>query len=423
MYACHLETQDHKGISFLFPVWDLSLNTGPVSLDLSATRSSSKRVDLHVYRQGRLDFSEPSQTFSNSFIHSFTNIAVGISDHMTVIRIESSTSDELSLQLLLHQDNGIKKSISTLLYPTDVWGLDYYAASYCTSSCESYCLITSASYNTNVDVLLRNYNVTVEVHSLSNVFTIEKKLSFEILIDRYQYVIIKSADDLTGTYIKGDNPISVICGSDFLKFTVAEQLLPVKYFSNGPFPYVFQFYDDMDYFIRILTSQSDTTCSIDTSGSKYYKSMEYLQRKGDYIQFSILEPTDLHNINCNKPVQVWSLVIDNEDSGTMTIVPIAPQYYYDNTWHTPHATNDVVQKLYAYKTSTNFPLKYKDQSWLGRQGFVTNLIEATTYTTTTIHNNITFFLWSIGHQDGYAFGTHLAMTLFEQSVSLIANLI
>ncbi|XP_071126107.1 uncharacterized protein [Mytilus edulis] len=413
-------TQDHKGISFLFPVWDLSLNTGLVNLDLSATRSSSKPVDLHVYRQGRLDVSAPSQTFSDSFIHSFDNIAVGISGHMTVIRVESSNSDELSLQMLLHQDNsGIKKSISTLLYPTDVWGLEYYAASYCISSCASYCLITAASFNTKVGVLLRNYNVTVKVHSSSNVIKIEDKLSFDILIDRYQYVVLKSTDDLTGTYIRGDNPISVICGSDFQKFTVAEQLLPVKYFSKDSFSNVFQLYDDsslnMEYFIRVLTSQSDTICSISTTGSNTYTSTEHLQRKGDYIQFPILESSDLHSINCNKPVQVWNIVIDNEVVGTMTIVPTSLQYYYSNTWHTPDATNGVVQKLYAYKTSTNFPLKYKDQSWSGTKGFVTKLLEATTYTTTTDHHNITFFLWSIGHQDGYAFGTHLAMKLFEQS--------
>jgi hypothetical protein len=48
---------------------------------------------------------------------------------MTVIKAESIT-DEFSLHVLLQQDiDGVQKSVSTIVYPYDVWGHVVFANS------------------------------------------------------------------------------------------------------------------------------------------------------------------------------------------------------------------------------------------------------------------------------------------------------
>jgi hypothetical protein len=96
---------------------------------------------------------------------------------------------------------------------------------------------------------------------------------------------------------------------------------------------------------------------------------------------------------------VWNIVIHNNESGTMTLLPTMSQYYTTQSWYTPVVSTGVVQNLYAHKTATTFPLKYgSNAQWSLTKGCVTALLEETTYTTTTVHNDILFFLWNIGHE-------------------------
>lgn len=410
---------------FLFPVWFLSADRGNVSIDITVT--SKGQVLLSQFIQGK---------YSNHFIDkvSFSesyHLEVGYPNAMTVMKAESlSSAGEFSLHMLLHQDiDGVQKSVSTIIYPHDVWGLHYYAASYCTSNCTSFCLITGAYYDTKITVVFKDTNKTVDVILMHDKFRVENNYTVDITLDKFQYAMLKSKQDLTGTYITGDNPISVICGSDFDEYTIGEQLIPINLFSKKIFSNVFQLYSteksNMEYLIRVMTSQSNTSCIIaDTDFPLQW--VERMNKSGDFFELKIINSTVLHEIECDHEVLVWNIVIHDNKSGTMTLLPTMSQYYYNQSWFTPEVSTTVVQKLYAHKTETTFPLQYENNAiarWSSTKGFVTNLTEKILYTTTTAHNNITFFLWNIGHQHGYAFGTSIAMTFYDQEVSLLHGLL
>ena len=405
---------------FLFPLWCLSADRGKVNMSITVTSSVS--VVVSHFSQGRLEnFFNTTGSYSTSH-----QIEVGYPNAMTVIKVESSTG-EFSLHMLLQQDiDGVQKSVSTIVYPYDVWGLHYYAASYCTSNCTSFCLITSAYYDTQITVVFKDTNTTVDVSLMYSQFRVENNYTVDITLDKFQYAMLKSKQDLTGTYIMGDNPISVICGSDFDDYTIGEQLIPISLFSKQKFSNVFQLYStektNMEYLIRVMTSQSNTSCNIADTVLQF-DWMERMDKSGDFFELKIANSTMLHHIECDHEVLVWNIVIHNNESGTMTLLPTMSQYYTTQSWYTPVVSTGVVQNLYAHKTATTFPLKYgSNAQWSLTKGCVTALLEETTYTTTTVHNDILFFLWNIGHEHGYAFGTHIAMTFDDQAVSLLHGL-
>jgi hypothetical protein len=102
--------------------------------------------------------------------------------------------------------------------------------------------------------------------------------------------MLKSKQDLTGTYIMGDNPISVICGSDFDDYTIGEQLIPISLFSKQKFSNVFQLYStektNMEYLIRVMTSQSNTSCNIADTVLQF-DWMERMDKSGDFFEFVV----------------------------------------------------------------------------------------------------------------------------------------
>lgn len=405
---------------FLFPVWFLSADRGTVNVDITVMTKVLVRVS--IFSQGKYY----NHFYMASSSSESARLDVGYPNAMTVIKAESFTS-EFSLHMLLHQDiDGVQKSVSTIIYPYDVWGLHYYAASYCTSNCKSFCLITSAYYDTKITVVFKDTNKTVDVSLMYSQFRVENKYTVDITVDKFQYAMLKSRQDLTGTYIMGDNPISVICGSDFDHYTIGEQLIPITLFSKKTFSNVFQLYStektNMEYLIRVMTSQSNTSCIVTDTVIQFF-SVERMEKSGDFFELKIADSTVLYEIECDHEVLVWNIVIHNNESGTMTLLPTMSQYYTTKTWYTPDVSNNVVQNLYAHKTATTFPLKYGNLQWSLKKGLVTTLTEDTTYTTTTAHNNISYFLWNIGHDHGYAFGTHIAMTFYDHVVSLLHGLI
>lgn len=407
---------DNKGTSFIFPVWGVSSSIGTVDVDIAVHTSSI--VTLFSYAQGELSTVEyiDGQT---PFTRSYDSVDVNLFNRTTVFRIDSD-GGECSVHMLLQNRYKQMKSMSTILFPTDTWGLEYYAASYQASDITSFCVVTPLYEHTSVYFLLKNKEMTVNVSNAGETEIIENKSTFKVDVTKFNFVHIKSYQDLTGTYIRGNNPISVICGAEEQRFVLGEQLLPVKYYRSMWYHNVYLVYptdqtdNDVDSYVRILTSQRHTTCRIVTSSGT---NVEQLANRGDFVELKRDFNAEIFSISCSNPVFVWSISIIGNVTGIMTLVPTYNHYSYSQQFMTFRATNNIIQKLYLHKTSSTFPLLYLSTRFTGTTGFVTDLQNDTPYTFTTTHNNITFFQWSIGVSNYRGFGTQVEMRLTGEWVS------
>ncbi|XP_071123897.1 uncharacterized protein [Mytilus edulis] len=141
--------KDNQGLNFVFPVWQLD---------------SSTKFQVDVFGD-QTDVHGEIINYLNG-INTSTEILVGVYGPKTVqdlsvmqvIRIKSYS--EVSASLIMWKGS---KAVSTLMYPVDMWGLEYHAASYCPNDCTSYCFITSAYSNTNVKIVFKSTNFTAKI--------------------------------------------------------------------------------------------------------------------------------------------------------------------------------------------------------------------------------------------------------------------
>ena len=341
----------------------------------------------------------------------------------TVFRIETDTgSDEISVHLMLRNILHRHKSLSTILYPTDTWGLEYFAASFNAPNVSSFCLITTLTSFTKVDFVLQTDDMKVILSQGSNVETIENTVSFSISLSKFEFVHLQSDQDLTGTYIRGENPISVFCGAEGLSFVLGEQLLPVQFYRKNGFENIYPVFStdlystNVQSYIRILSSQRHTICTIRSNGLSYFQSID---KRGGFIDIQIDVLEYKHGINCSHPVLVWSVSKVGRNKALMTLVPAFSHYSLKQTFRTFNQFPRMIQELFIQKMSGNFPLLYSSTSKTTTSGFVSDLIDDMSYEFTTKHDNITFFLWNIGISSNGGFGTQITMLFTKENVSIM----
>ncbi|XP_052078838.1 uncharacterized protein LOC127716634 [Mytilus californianus] len=302
--------KDSHGLNFVFPVWqhdgDTKFQVDVFGEETDVNGEIVKYSNGIFYKNVTLEGVYGSDTVEDQSV-------------MQVIRIKSYS--EVSATLIMWK-TGVK-AISTLLYPVDMWGLEYHAASYCPMNCTSYCFITSAYNNTNVKIVFKSINFNVTITKLDHSFTATNTLSINLEIKEYTYAKIESVKDLTGTYIKADNPISVICGSTFENSEVAEQIFPVQYYENGLFTNVFQLYTDTiyKYIVRIMGSEHFTLCEVRLKGTENFIHLFFLKAAGDFYELNKDSYENVESISCNLPVFVWSVIFEGDDKGMMIIIP------------------------------------------------------------------------------------------------------
>ncbi|CAG2204819.1 unnamed protein product [Mytilus edulis] len=247
--------KDNQGLNFVFPVWQLDGAT-KFQVDVFGYLTDVNLTDVNGEIINYLNGTNTStETLEGVYKRDTQDQPV-----MQVIRIKSYS--EVLASLIMWKGS---RAVSTLMYPVDMWGLEYHAAaSYCPNDCTSYCFITSA------------YN---------GLFIETNKLSVNLKIEEYTYAKIESAEDLTGTYIKADNPISVICGSTFENSEIAEQIVPVQYYQTGLFTNIFQLYDTSEtYRVRIMGSEQFTVCEVRSNGKDNFAHLLFIEAAGDFYE-------------------------------------------------------------------------------------------------------------------------------------------
>ena len=229
-------------------------------------------------------------------------------------------------------------------YPVDIYV--YYAVSIGTrfiNNTFSSLLIVSANDNTNITI---TPSVTVTIPSDLSPTGIDTILnpgqSITIQLQYLQTLLIKPvilANDLTGTKVESNKPISVYsghtcghiptrqCCCDF----VGEQLPPVASWGNKFL--VQSFYNrPSGYILKLVGSQDDTSVSISC-----YKSRDYslLLQEGDVLSQNITQTSCY--INSTKPILVAQFMMGrstdknitgNYSDPAMTIIP--PLHHYTN---------------------------------------------------------------------------------------------
>ncbi|VDI66853.1 Hypothetical predicted protein [Mytilus galloprovincialis] len=340
---------------------------------------------------------------------------------MTVIKITSA--DKISINFLWYSKVA-NQAISTLLFPIDVLGLEYYAATYCPQNvyCSSYCVITAIFDNTNVKVLFEDIHYSINITEFgNNDYNVHNTSRINISIGKYKYALIKSDRDLTGTYIWADNRVSVICGASFNNTSVAEQLYPVQFFKSGSYPINFRLDEDYiaNYNIRIMTSSWVTSCNLIISESLCYFEWEiYLDKPGHFQKISKGEIYNLEKISCDQPVFVWVTVINNAGSGFMVIIPSTDHILDTYDFKTFQKINGDISehRLYAYGSSLNttFELYSDVNTDMLDCSLPITLQQNTTYQAILNSNVDDHVLWYGGNYKGQAFGSCVGMKFSKE---------
>ncbi|XP_052077953.1 uncharacterized protein LOC127715870 [Mytilus californianus] len=386
----------------VLPIW----KDGYCQLAISPKRNDTEQIN---YINGEV--MEPNET-SNG-------------EEMTVIKI--TTEDKSSINFLWY-NNEAKQAISTLLFPIDVFGLEYYAASYCPQSayCVSYCIITAIYDNTHVKVLFEDihYIINITEFGISD-YSVDNTSRINLAIGKYKYALVKSERDLTGTYIWADNRVSVICGANFNNTAVAEQLYPVQFFKSGSYSYILRHDEDSvaNYNIRIMTSAWVTSCRLTISESLTFFEWEiYLDKPGHYEQIAKGEIDYIEDISCDQPVFVWVTVINNVGSGFMVIIPSTDHIMDTYNFKTFQNLNGNASehKLYGYVSNidtTSVLSSFKVNPYTIDRNFDHNrsiLLRPDTFYRVNFDNNThDHVLWYAGSYNGIAFGSCVGMKFSE----------
>lgn len=217
--------------------------------------------------------------------------------------------------------------VSTILFPTDVLGLEYFAATYCGDNCKSYCIVTSIHNDTIVDIIFPNTNLNVSVTGVDFNDSIVQKMSVRYELNQYTSIKLETEQDLTGTYIKADNPISMICGTQFNKYAMAEQIIPTKFYQTEKFTKFELSKENREIVNRIMASNMFTSCeTVIKIDNVNIKSLLFFKRHGDFEELNSDSYDELVSIKCNKPVLVWIIVMD-QNAGHMVLTHSAVTDY------------------------------------------------------------------------------------------------
>ncbi|KAK3106603.1 hypothetical protein FSP39_023361 [Pinctada imbricata] len=347
---------DNKGRRFMLGFMDNLPFPQDQNLELFVTTNVKHPVTVHVNGPMINSTNKIHQTFhiSKGHVH-LVNISREYRLHGTEM---SSKGIEIKApnQIMVYGINREKFSDDGYLaLPTDAIGNEYYAVCYTPATRYTLAMVIAAYNNTSVAIrLANNPNVSVDWNGKSY----HGGDWINITMNKFDTFEINSTGDLTGTYIKSDNPVSVLSGNMKTKVGtghvgnsqdhLVEQLLPVrswgKNFAIVPLP---KRKTGEEY--RIIASEDNTHISI--SGTNVSKSL-VIAKAGQYIQLHYPPNTYAHAVS-DKPVQIMQFADtqashrDPADPAMITVVPIE-QYAADYTFTTPRYSQGNYSNFFTF---------------------------------------------------------------------------
>ena len=248
------------------------------------------------------------------------------------IKVESQ-KDEFGVYVML--DWPVNKKSFTTAFPLDTLGLEYFALTNCPVGiiCTYTCSI-AAPYD-NTDIYIDGYgNDTLQK---------DQQFSFD------------ANDDLSGTYIRGNNPIAVTCGAIFNDpidgYISMTQLPPLD---SWGLKYRMVFKNSDTGILRIITADGNTVITLfeyeyepttDTTLTlKYtYRTVDAFFDPGEVKDITI-ENNTAYDIEASKPILVAYLP---SFTGSSTSFPVVLVFPIDSIIETVYTTSTS-----SYSTST-----------------------------------------------------------------------
>ena len=240
--------------------------------------------------------------------------------------------------IVLYAGNLPKKTgDSFIVYPTNTLGRSYTVATFDSDNTYLPALgIAAIEDDTEIHInFSTNASVTLEGTNYNGTLT--------IYLEKFEVVQIIH-ESLNGAIIHSNKDIIVHSGHVFLKVTSAvsgssssdhteEQLLPTKFWSTEYVLVSSQYQDSLGDFVRIYSSQTDTTITIDNGTTSEVQ----ISSAGSHIDFKMLGSPML--ITGDKPIQVAQFGISSGGGHVgdpyLTMPSATSQYKDGYTFLTP----------------------------------------------------------------------------------------
>jgi len=217
-----ISDEDTKGYDFqiVFPSFDDEEKE--LSIDMTGDQISYTYNDNCI---GRIESSTTLEKSHHLDVHSC--FAINDTSFFTQKAINLNTFHANKEASVFVSIIGQSTRGTYLALPTDVLGLEYYAVTYCKESYQCGCALSAVYHNTAVTIELPDHkhsiNVTWDKKVFKNNEVMEIKLNSHL--DAFMFT---STSDLTGTYIKANGPISVVCGGRTKTALFIEQMYPIQ---------------------------------------------------------------------------------------------------------------------------------------------------------------------------------------------------
>ncbi|XP_046575071.1 uncharacterized protein LOC124283089 [Haliotis rubra] len=282
--ACSAEYMDHRGREFLlgFPLWPNVSQGGSIKLHVRGPKFTNITTEI----LGSGEIYNYTVGFSETLtINLSTNVEYNGTETPNNNSVRVLSTDEVYVYVIRGVSGGY------FAVPKLNWTKEFYIVSYPPSD-GGYSYFAIIGYeDANVEITFRK---DVNFGSI----LISPHVPIRVRILPMQIWSIYSSQDLTGTYIKSQKPISVLAGTTFPgaphggKF-VEEMLLPIAFFGSN---YIIPTISGDDAVLRIVASENNTV--IYAEGDLY----SYMGA-GDYVDI-VTDDEDVHCLKSTRPIQV-----------------------------------------------------------------------------------------------------------------------
>ena len=359
-----------------------------------------------------------------------------------------SASDEISVLLINYRPGTVGEYLAYPVQNLTLSQYQYYAVSTGTSvtslTLHSEVLLVGIEDDTTVTVV-PTQNVTVPQNSQvtnSPEINVAEGTTFTFTLHELQTILLGSSNDLTGTSIVSNKPLTVIsgheCGNvpDNIKYCehLTEQIPPTV---NWGQQFLLTPYSDRPVqFYKVIAAENETTYNL-TCG-RDNTTTYYLQTSGSYYTHST--GTYIYcSISSDKPILVTQLgpgrVLSITGDPVISLVPSVNQYSQEVVFVSPDIINDEFTTHYVnIATTTNETTILLDGdelslTWNAIYDYTNNIIgygtqfNSTTLSTDTPHiitsyDNFSTLVYGFGRRSGYSysFGIYVTQgTFFKQS--------
>ena len=242
----------------------------------------------------------------------------------------TSTNEDIGIYLMLGWPTSTSKKSFTTAFPVDTLGLEYFALTYCPAS-------TTCTHTCSVAAPYDNTDIYIDGHGKH---TLQQNTQYSF----------DSPDDLSGTYIRGNNPIAVTCGAIFNDvsdgYISIAQLPPLD---SWGLKYRTVIQNSDTGILRIITADGNTVITLfeyeyepvandidsDTPLTKKYtyRTVYAIFDPGE-VKDIIIENNTAYDIEASKPILVAYLPSSVGSSKSFPVVLVSPADSVIETVHT-----------------------------------------------------------------------------------------